>query len=154
MTIAMKLSLPFLRTVHWRQPAPSRYPDLILRYMVRAYDDPRDDTARTQGLDEVNLYLRSGICKHPGREPTEPKRRAVGLLVQRGHIEHAGYHLTCPTYKPTDAGFAYGREHFAPWHIKALRALGLGSVVRGVMVGLITAVLTAVIATWLGRVWP
>jgi hypothetical protein len=150
----MKLRLAIFTRLPARRLPPSRYPDAVLKYLVRAYDDPSDDRARTRGLTEVELWRKSGIMRDPAKDATAPLYRAFDLLRQRGHIQHVNYFNGSPTYQPTAEGFAYGRGPLAPWYVKALRAVGVGSLVRGIVVAIAAPVILAVIATWGGGLWP
>lgn len=136
----------------------------MLAAMVKAYDDQKDDQARVQGLGTIDMidaakipFARKGPEERTERgtktewtfEPLQPIEEAVSQLVKRGHIYNVGGNV----YKPTSNGFAYAREHLASWYVKLLRALGLGSVIRGIIVSAVTSVVVATLVSWLGGLW-
>ena len=105
------------------QPKPSECADHMLRALVKAYDDPRDDKARVQGLDVTDMARRAQAWD-PLTEPLAPILDAKDRLLERGHIFLAGHHLTYPMYKPTAEGVAYAKERFVPLPARALRLVG------------------------------
>jgi hypothetical protein len=123
---------------------PSEYPDVILKSLVKAYDDMNNNKARSEGFSFIEILDLAGMIQEysTGDIDTKEIYNYLHELQANSYIYESGYADRSPLYKLTREGIRYAYWLMRPWYRKAFDFMK--GDVRTIVVSVITALIITV----------
>jgi hypothetical protein len=127
-----------------KKAKPSEYPDVILKSLVKAYDDMNNNKARAEGFSFTEILGLAGMRQEytTGDIDTKEIYNYLHDLRTSGYIYESGYADSSQSYKLTREGICYAYWLMRPWYRKAFDFMK--GDVRTIVISVITALIITV----------